>query len=92
MTKRGNHLKVNSLWTRQGDLRRLGPGAHEFCVAHIFVTAVIVLTMAQVLKKGSNECVRAMVSSRPSQNQKRKTRAAETEEGKTVCNCLKVMI
>ena len=45
-----------------------------------------------ILKKGSNGCVRAMVSSRPSQNQKRKARAAKTEEGKTICNCLKVMI
>ena len=45
-----------------------------------------------IVKKGSNGCVRAMVSSRPSQNQKRKARAAKTEEGKTVCNCLKVMI
>ena len=38
------------------------------------------------LKKGSGGCVRAMVSSRPSQNQKRK--ASKTEKGKTVCNCL----
>ncbi len=32
--------------------------------------------------------VRAMVSSRPSQNQKRK--ASKREKGKTVCNCLRV--
>ncbi len=42
-----------------------------------------------VVKKGSSGCVRDMVSSRPSQNQKKKTRADNTEKVKTVCDCLK---
>ena len=41
------------------------------------------------MRKGNNGCVRAMVSGRPSQNQKRKARADNTGGSKTVCNCTK---
>ncbi len=49
------------------------------------------LTIApwSTMKKGSSGCVRDMVSSRPSQNQKKKTRADKTEKIKTVFNFLK---
>ena len=56
---------------------------------NIFIIETLITRYTCLVKKGSKRCIYGIVSSRPSQNQKKKT--SKIEKGKMVRNCLKMM-